>query len=199
MRFDSGLNELINQSSPEGAGINNSGAINARSGENLETNSAPFCNGDGIFFWAYSGITNTADLDTSGGNDRGTDGGTTGRGTSSSRVEMLVANGPISNIGKVTSKGGDGEYRGGNASFTMQVSATAVDNSGDIDVSGGDANPALSVSDGGNAAAVEVSGSDGLGSVNHTGALNIDGGTGETEGNDGYAIVSGFCVAGICP
>lgn len=194
--FDTGTS-AINQNSPEGTAINNSGSITARRGENLETNVLNICSSTGVFFQASTGIINTGNIDTSGGNDRGTDGGSTGRGTPSSSIRMQVVNGPISNTGTLSSKGGDGEYIGGNADF-LEMHATTIDNSGDINLAGGNANAALSASEGGNGGELNLSGSAGIGSVTNTATVIISGGTGETPGDIGQRIEGGFCIAGNC-
>ncbi len=195
--FDTGT-EPVNQGSPEGTGIDNSGSITARSGENLETSSLIGCDSRGVFFRAYTGITNTGNIDTSGGDDRGTDGGNTGRGNRSSMIEMQVVNGSIINSGTLTSKGGNGEFQGGHSSGILEMFAKTIDNSGEINLAGGNADVALTGSTGGNGGNLNLSGSAGIGSVTNSAAVNISGGTGETPGDIGERIEGGFCIAGNC-
>ena len=186
--------DQINGSSPEGAAIVNSGAIAAGNGESLETGSPASCSSNGTHFMAYSGISNSGDIDTSGGNDRGSDGFTTGRGSNASDIIMQVAAGDISNSGTLTTNGGNGEYIAGHAQPVLMF-ADRISNSKAISAAGGDADPALAGSVGGNGAEVNLQTTT-PGGVTNSASVTIDGGSGETAGTDGIYRGGGICIVG---
>jgi hypothetical protein len=171
--------------------VTNLGDIDASAG-NAFNRTSTADDGGYVGIFGTDGITNRGSINTSGSSDIGADGaGTNGYGGRPAYIE-LYAEGPIASSGDLTSNGGDGEYRGGNA-YGSWIFGTVLKVSGAISGNGGNADAALAGSVGGSGV------SDGhyvipaeAGST-ITATFSYAGGSGETAGAEGYAVVAGAC------
>ena len=168
----------------------NSGNINTSGGDSLESTTSWTGYAGCVWFWGYNGVSNSGNITAMGGDDLGTDGGTTGYGNRGDDIEFYAELGPVSNSGNLTSDGGDGEYRGGDADV-IELFGPEVSNSGAFAANGGDADPLLALSEGGDGEDVELFAPDGMQGITQTGTVTNDGGTGETPGSDGDYILGG--------
>jgi hypothetical protein len=168
----------------------NSGNIDTSGGNSLESTVSWAGDAGYVWFWGYNGVTNSGNITARGGDDLGTDRGTTGYGNYGNDVQLYAELGPVSNSGHLTTDGGDGEYRGGDA-YVIELFGPEVRNSGALTANGGDADPLLSPSWGGDGYDVELFSPAGMQGITQTGTVTNDGGTGETPGSDGDYILGG--------
>lgn len=165
--------------------VTNSGNIDTSSGTNLESND--YESAGYVFIWGFNGITNSGNITARGGDDLGTDGGTTGYGNDGGDVWLYAGLGPVSNSGDLSTDGGYGEYAGGYAyyDYGIVLFGPQVSNSGALTANGGDADPLLAGSEGGEGGTVELLSPDGMQGITQTGTVSNHGGTGVTSGSDG--------------
>ncbi len=174
----------------------NKGNVDVSGGNGLESIMTDINRSGSIWFWGYSGVTNTGNITANGGTDLGTDGGVTGYGGYANDVEMYTELGQVSNSGNITNNGGAGEYRGGR-SDGFKLYGTTVNNSGVISSNGGNADASLEGSIGGSGGWVEFFSRGDFDDVTHSGSVSHTAGTGETT-NDSGAFIRGACVSGDC-
>jgi hypothetical protein len=151
--FDSDLDHVVN-----------SGDIDVSGGASLASTTASSGDGGDVWIWGYNSVTNSGDITAVGGNDPDTNGGTDGYGNRGGDIELYSELGTVENSGHLTSDGGDGEYRGGDAN-NIDLFGTAIVNSGVLDANGGDADPALAGSVGGDGDDVELFAPNGVSDV----------------------------------
>lgn len=168
----------------------NSGAIDTSGGDSLEVTSSPG-NADYVWIWGYNGVTNSGNIAAEGGDNLGTDGPLlTAYGNDAEAVQIYAELGPVRNSGNLTSDGGDGEDGGGSAR-DLELFGPEVSNSGALAANGGDANPSIPGSTGGDGAKVELFSPGGMQGIAQTGTVTNDGGTGATPGSDGDYYLGG--------
>jgi hypothetical protein len=180
--FDSQLDHVVN-----------SGDIDVSGGASRASTTTSSGIGGDVSILGYNGVTNSGAITTVGGDDPDTSGGTNGCGNSGGSIRLYSELGAVKNSGNLTSDGGDGEYRGGDAAL-IGLFGAAIVNSGALDANGGDADPALAGSVGGNGNDVELFAPNGMSDVANTGSATNAGGTGETAGEDGDYIVGGLLM-----
>ena len=168
----------------------NTGNINTSGGNSLESTTNNIGDAGYVWIWGYNGVTNSGDITAVGGDDLGTDGGTTGFGNAGDDVEMYAELGPVKNSGDLDSSGGDGEYDGGKAD-NIDLYGPEVTNSGNLTAVGGNADPLLAGSTGGNGDDVELYAPGGRDDITQSGTVTNNGGTGATAGTDGDYILGG--------
>lgn len=184
-----------------GRTITNSGAITARGGNNRELAAAAGTSAE-VFLLGFDAVNNTAAIDVSGGSDSGTDGGVTGVGEDSGEVgiwsngSLWISqpgfDGAVTNSGRLTANGGNGEYLGGSSGNFIWLEGWDTVNSGTLRLDGGDANAGLVGSTGGDGGDPGVAPLAAYVTCSNTGSLISNGGTGTTPGADGD-IVSFVC------
>lgn len=175
----------------------NKGDIANSGGNGLETTSQYNATGGGVWFWGYDGVENTGNILGNGGDDLGTDGGTTGYGGIAYEIDFYAELGGVNNTGDLSNNGGDGEYRGAR-SYGIELYGAKITNSGDLNSNGGNADAALTASIGGNSGYIELFSPKGASGVDNSGTITATGGTGETAGNDSSIYVAGMCVSDNC-
>jgi len=168
----------------------NSGNIDTSGGDSLESTTSGAGDAEYVWFWGYNGVTNSGNITARGGDDLGTDAGTTGYGNYGDYVQLYAELGPVSNSGVLTTDGGDGEYRGGDA-YGIELFGPEVSNSSALAANGGDADPSLAGSVGGDGYDVELFSPGGMQGITQTGTVTNDGGTGATSGSDGDYYLGG--------
>lgn len=182
----------------------NSGTIDTSGGMNVavtkdstsDENEELAGNAGDVLLWGYNRIANDGDITANGGDDSGNNRGTGGKG---GNVSLLTELGAARNGAEIAANGGDAVKRGGDAATLVTIqAANAVDNSAVISATGGDADPTVSGSRGGNGGFIEMFSLTPV-SVTNSGLLNFDGGTGEAAGTGGGAALGGQCTDGVCP
>ncbi len=177
--LDSSLDHVVNR-----------GNIDTSGGDSLESTTNNVGDAGYVWIWGYNSVTNSGDITAVGGDDFGTDGGTTGYGNAGDDVELFAQLGPVKNTGDLDSSGGDGEYDGGRAD-NIDLFGPEVKNSGNLTANGGDADASLAGSTGGNAEDVELYAPGGRDDITQSGTVTNNGGTGATVGTDGDYILGG--------
>lgn len=175
------------------ATVINTGDIVSRGGASYNDTSR--ADGGDVDIVAISGVTNSGDIDVSGGTDTVNDDGTDGYGGDAGDVYLQAEAGAIVNSGDVTGNGGDGEYSGGDGSY-VELYALETSNTGDVDVDGGDSEVALSGSAGGDAGCVAIYSYLATSSSVNKGTLSGTSGAGETDGDGPDMMVDGNHVVG---
>jgi hypothetical protein len=170
--------------------VANSGNIDTSGGNSLESTVSWAGDAGYVRIWGFNGVTNSGNIMARGGDDPGTDGGTTGFGNDGDDLQLYAGLGPVTNSGDLTTDGGDGEYRGGYASV-IELFGPEVSNSGALAANGGDADPLLLGSIGGDGSDVVLFSPDGMQGITQTGTVTNNGGTGETPGSDGDYYLGG--------
>jgi len=185
------LNDSIKKAKNTGDFTANGGSGSVDLSSNTTTRSG------NMIMYGYNGAENSGTIQISGGDDSGTDGGTTGYGGYASYIEIASDNGIAKNTGDVIASGGDGEYDGGNAGGIGIYGIDAI-NTGDITANGGNADATLTDSRGGNGGWIELSSPTGDASM--SGTTSLTGGTGDNSlyGKDGRIMVGGFCTGPAC-
>lgn len=173
--------------------VENSGDLTTRSGNGVNWGGPLTCAGR-VELRGFDGVSNTGNIDTSGGDDSGN---AVVEGAATGSPIFFTASGPIANSGELKTDGGSGTLIGADAA-PVEIRGSEVVNSGPISCRGGDADPLIEGSLGGAGGVVELFGSNGLGSVDNSAAVSIEGGAGSEPGEDGRYIEDGFCVAGSC-
>lgn len=169
------------------------GSINTSGGNNLNqtvsTGNAGF-----VYIYAKAGVTVNGDITARGGDDLGTVSGYGGAGNS---VSLMADYADVTIDGHIDMSGGNGALFGGSAGWTSDpVAATSQGNVkvGNIIADGGDADPALSGSVGGNAQDFWLFAPQGPSAVSF-GTLSAKGGVGETVGINGVITAGSYQVA----
>ena len=170
--------------------VANSGNIDTSGGDSLESNISWAGVAGYVWIWGFNGVTNSGNIAARGGDDLGTDGGITGYGNSGDILQLYAGLGPVTNSGDLTTIGGYGEYRGGYAE-NIELFGPEVSNSGALAANGGDADPSLAGSWGGDGYDVELFSPDGMQGITQTGTVTNDGGTGALPGSDGDYYLGG--------
>ena len=159
-------------------------------------------NGNGTGSGGRGGIVYTAGTDSATNSGRinasGGDGGEAGG--DGGEASMMTYVGPVTNSGATDASGGDGAEFGGDAGYIGMSTfiGSSVDNSASLSVDGGDAdNPYdAGVSEGGSGGYIELM-ADNPVIVTNSGNISYSFGTGETDGNEGCAII-GINEMGNC-
>lgn len=174
---------------PPGGPLTNSSAIVARGGGVFDTatgGQGQGSSGGSVELNGYVDVVNTASIDTSGGHDRAALGDSLNTGGNAGHIYLQNVSGTLANSGALVANGGDGLRHGG-APFLIFFHGpqSQAANSGNIASNGGNADPAVAGSVGGNGGGVWFDVNQVL---NQTGAILLEGGAGQTPGNDGYAF-----------
>lgn len=168
----------------------NSGNIDTSGGDSLEVTSSPG-NASYVWIWGYNGVTNSGNIAARGGDNLGADGPPlTGYGNDAEAVELYAELGPVSNSGDLTTDGGDGEDGGGYANV-IGLFGPEVSNSGTLAANGGNADPSVVGSTGGDGDVVELFSPGGMQGITQSGTVTNGGGTGATPGSDGDYYLGG--------
>ena len=175
----------------------NSGNIDLSGGDSLESTSNNSGRSGSFWLWGYNGATNSGTVTANGGNDAGTDGGTTGYGNYASDVQMFAELGEVNNSGNLINNGGNGEYRGGYTNGISLYGAT-VSNTGNLTSNGGNADANLASSRGGNGGYIELYSPEGVTGVSNSGTVSHLDGTGTITYEVGMFISGGVCISGPC-
>ena len=176
--------------------LTNSGDIDTRSGDSLNSTTTSISAGH-VDLFNRGALTNSGAINAGGGNDAATDRNADGYGHDGNSI-FLQSIDRVENSGKLTTRGGDGEYLGGNGQW-IQLVGTVVNNSGALDAGGGDADPTLTGSQGGYGGNVDLTSPDDYMGVFNNQAANVSGGDGETQGSPGYDLEGSLCLSGTCP
>ncbi len=171
----------------------NNGNINLSSGDSFDSTSS--ASSGYTWLWGYNGVTNTGSIIATGGDDLGTDGGTTGYGSRANNIEIYTNLGAVINEAPLNVSGGNGEYRGGDAS-SIDIYGTTINNTANLVANGGHSDNTLAGSRGGYGGYIELASPDGIQAITHTGTVSVASGDGETSGIDGTFISGGMCVSG---
>lgn len=172
------------------------GLIDLSGGQNNNStsNSSGASNGN-AWLWAYNG-QQLAAIDASGGDDVASDGGTDGYGGDADGSVYFYSELGASKFGRLDRSGGDGEYRGGDGGFVDGEAPSYT--GGKIDISGGNADPALAGSVGGDVDSIWLYSPKGFNAVN-VGPIVANPGAGETEGSsDNYVQLGDVCYGTDC-
>jgi hypothetical protein len=170
------------------------GDINTSGGESLESDLTGSGVGGYVWIYAKAGIDFTGNITATGGDDQGT---TTGYGGAGDYVSLMADYGDIVMNGDIDMSGGYGAEHGGDAGTTGDptlATSQGVVSAGNITADGGDADPDLAGSIGGNAGDFWLFAPQGPASVSYA-ILSAKGGAGETEGADGEIIAGGYTIA----
>jgi len=182
---------------PELEKVHNTGNADLSGGSSLESTTSSTGRSGYVWFWGYNGVDNSGIIVSNGGDDLGTDGGTTGYGNYANDIEFYAELGPVRNSANLTNNGGHGEYHGGN-SDGIELYGPTVINSGNLTSNGGNADETLASSTGGYGGWIELYSPDSLLGVSHSGAVSHTAGTGDTVNNYGAFIKGGMCISGDC-
>lgn len=148
-----------------------------------------------LWLWGYDGATYSGTFDANGGKDIGADGGTDGYGGHADSLEIYAELGETNVSGVLKASGGYGEYYGGHTD-DVYIWGRVTNVSASINVDGGDADPMLAGSMGNGGGWLEIRASSSMGSV--TGSFSTEGGTGDTEGEDGGIWTQFACTGPSC-
>lgn len=137
------------------------------------------------YVFGYDGVTVTQNVVANGGSDplSSTTTSTDGRGQDGGSARYYAETGTTTVTGNATLLGGDGKYRAGSGGRAEYVGAI-VSESGNVDVSAGNADPLHTASAGGNGGHVLAQSRVGGGST--AGSKTYAGGLGATKGVSGY-------------
>jgi hypothetical protein len=169
------------------------GDIDTSGGESLESDSSGYGVGGYVWIYAKAGIDFTGNITAMGGDDRGT---TTGYGGAGDYVSVMADYGDVVMNGDIDISGGYGAMHGGDAGTTTDptlATSQGIVSAGNITADGGDADPTVAGSIGGNAGDFWLFAPQGPGSVSYA-ILSAEGGAGETEGADGLIIAGGYTI-----
>lgn len=165
--------------------------VDLSSGRNL--NSTDYAYAGDVDVAGFNSVSMTS-IDVSGGNDRGED-DTVGQGSHGGDVEIVAHNGPA-RTGVINANGGNALMFGGHAGDVMVEALTVA--VGAISVNGGNADPNVAGSFGGDAGNLYLWAPRGPIDVSN-GAWSSTAGTGETEGSeDRYVFIAGGCTGTGC-
>lgn len=157
-----------------------SGSMNLSGGQNRNSTSTDNGEAGGTWIWGYNGVE-LGNILANGGNDIST--GSTGRGGDADDDYIYgIAEAGITKVGRVDSRGGNGTFAGGDGNYLAFWGHRVT--AGVIDVSGGNANPAVGGSTGGDGGYVELNAAGQI--VRNT--IRFAGGAGDNEGDEGGAM-----------
>ncbi len=137
--------------------------------------------GGSITLEGVSGVDDTGDLTSRGGNST-----STSQGGNGGDVQVYGDDGPVTCAGAISANGGTSSGDGGGGG-TVDVSGTTVTNSGNLSVDGANATAA-----GGNGGTLWLTSSPGA--TANTGTLTASAGTGTPNGQRGYVYLDGVDV-----
>jgi hypothetical protein len=183
--------------------IDNSGNIDTSGGDSIDSTSS-YGHAGYIYMWSHDGVQNSGNLTARGGDDNGTKvDGTAGYGGDGSSVTLWGERVSVDNTGVIDVSGGYGAYRGGDAGYddayetnyygVLLANIDKVNTPGAIIGNGGNANPAVAGSMGGDGSRVEIWTESGVAGLTY-GSVTADAGTGETDGLRNDIIIGGLLV-----
>ena len=178
------------------AQASNSASINLSGGKGSGSGDGGYAGMVGLV--GYHGSTNSGAIDANGG-DGGEWGGSGGFAFVGTPPWMPPLNGPVNNSGAISANGGDGDFDGADGGEIFMYNMNDIENSGALSVDGGNAdNPyALGDSVGGDGGMIVLDVDVNPVNVLNSGNISYSFGTGETNGDEGCAIV-GLNIMGNC-
>lgn len=180
---------------PNSQKVSQTGNVNLAGGTGRNQTSSQNNSGDS-WIWGYNGASFTGTYNSDGGDDVGTAPGTVGYGGYANALYLYSELGQAKVAGNVSSNGGDGNYRGGNADG-MYVYGSTVNVASTIKANGGNADATEAGSQGGNGGYIELKATR-PGSSTVTGSGAYAGGTGATKGDEGGYMRLISCAGAGC-